>query len=129
MTAPNSMKRAAIVHLLREGLVTHDEAADLASTSRELVQHWAVREGIDIATTRATYLLKVWRSQLAQERSKRWTEQDLTTEQMRLDQAWERHLMPRPPSSERMTSGRTDPSRMHLPAKEILGSFLSIDGI
>ena len=108
MTAPNSMKRAAIVHLLREGLVTHDEAADLASTSRELVQHWAVREGIDIATTRATYLLKVWRSQLAQERSKRRTEQDLTTEQMRLDQAWERHLMPRPPSSERITSGGTD---------------------
>jgi hypothetical protein len=118
MTAPNSMKRAAIVHLLREGLVTHDEAADLASTSRELVQHWAVREGIDIATTRATYLLKVWRSQLAQERSKRWTEQDLTTEQMRLDQAWERHLMSRPPSSERMTSGGTDLSSGRLRASK-----------
>jgi hypothetical protein len=31
--------------------------------------------------------------------------QELITEQMRLDQAWERHLMPRQPSSERMTDG------------------------
>jgi hypothetical protein len=93
MIARDSMKRAAVIRLLREGLVTHDEAADLASTSRELVQHWALREGIDIATARATYLLKIWRSELTEERAKRWTtEQELTTEQTRLDRAWERHL-------------------------------------
>jgi hypothetical protein len=92
MSAPNSMKRAAVVRLLRKGLVTHDEAADLASTSKQLVQHWAQRDGIDIQTTRATYLLKVWHSELAEERAKRWTEQELTTEQIQLDRAWERHL-------------------------------------
>ena len=93
MTAPNTTKRAAVIRLLRKGLVTHDEAADLASTSKELVRHWALREGIDIATTRATYLLKMWRSELAEERAKRWTtEQEQTTEQMRLDRAWEKHL-------------------------------------
>jgi len=69
MVAP-STKRAAVVSLLRDGLVTHDEAADLAATSRQLVQDWAVREGIDIATCRAAYLLKIWHSQLVQERGK-----------------------------------------------------------
>jgi len=43
MTLTNSMKRVAIIQLLREGLVTHDEAADLAATSRQLVQDWALR--------------------------------------------------------------------------------------
>jgi hypothetical protein len=119
MTAPNSMKRAAVIQLMRKGLVTHDEAADLASTSRELVQHWAVREGIDIATTRATYLLKIWRSQLAEERTKQWTEQELTTEQKRLDQAWERHLMPWSPSSERMTNDGNDVSGSRPKASKI----------
>jgi hypothetical protein len=88
--APNSTKRATVMRLLRKGLVTHAEAADLASTSRQLVQDWALRE--DIATTRATYLLKVWRLEMAEERAKRWTEQELITEQMRLDPAWEMHL-------------------------------------
>jgi hypothetical protein len=92
MVARNSTKRATVMRLLRKGLVTHDEAADLASTSRQLVQHWALREGIDIATTRATYLLNVWRLELAAERAKQLTEQELTTEQMKLDRAWERHL-------------------------------------
>jgi len=92
MTAPSSMKRAAVIRLLRQGLVTHEEAADLAATSRHLVQDWALREGIDIATTRATYLLKIWRWELAQERAKRSTEQELNTEQMKLDRAWEKHL-------------------------------------
>jgi hypothetical protein len=86
------MKRAAVISLLRDGLVTHDEAADLASTSKQLVRDWALHEGIDIATTRATYLLKVWRTQLAQERAKRSSEQELLTEQLRLDRAWQRHL-------------------------------------
>jgi hypothetical protein len=67
MSAPNA-KRAAVLGLLRDGLVTCDEAADLAATSRQLVQDWAAREGIDIATTRATYLLRLWHSQLIGER-------------------------------------------------------------
>ena len=92
MVAPNNTRRATVMRLLRKGLVTRDEAADLASTSRELVQHWALREGIDIATTRATYLLKIWRVELAQERAKQSTEQELISEQTRLDRAWERHL-------------------------------------
>lgn len=110
MSTPNSMKRAAVIHLLREGLVTYDEAAGLASTSRQLVEHWALREGIDVATTRATYLLKVWRSQLAQERAKQWTEQELTSEQMRLDRAWERHVMSQPSSSSEKDDGRPEQS-------------------
>jgi predicted HTH domain antitoxin len=65
-----STKRSAAINLLRHGLVTRDEAADLASTSRQVVQDWALREGIDIATTRAIYLLKIWHSQLVQEREK-----------------------------------------------------------
>jgi hypothetical protein len=92
MGVPHSIKRAAVIGLLRRGLVTYDEAAGLASTSRRVVEDWASREGIDIATTRATYLLKTWRSELAEERAKRWTAQELLSEQLRLGRAWERHL-------------------------------------
>jgi len=69
MSVPHSIKRAAIIGLLRRGLVTYDEAAGLASTARRVVEDWAAREGIDIATTRATYLLKTWRSELAEQRT------------------------------------------------------------
>ena len=92
MATPYSMKRAAVIRLLRQGLVTHEEAADLASTSKQAVHDWALSEHIDIATTRATYLLKMWRLELAAERAKRSTEQELVTEQMRLGRAWEKHL-------------------------------------
>jgi hypothetical protein len=112
MIAPNSMKRTAVIHLLREGLVTCDEAAGLACTSRQLVEDWALSEGIDIATTRATYLLKIWRSQLLQERAKRGTEQELITEQMRLDQAWEKHLATRSRSGSEGKS--SDRSNLHV---------------
>jgi hypothetical protein len=60
------------------------------STSKQMVHDWALSERIDIATTRATYLLKMWR--LAAERAKRSTEQELMTEQVRLERAWEKHL-------------------------------------
>jgi len=92
MSVPHSLKRAAVIGLLRRGLVTYDEAAGLASTSRRVVEDWAAGEGIDIATTRATYLLTTWRSELADERARRWTGRELSSEQMRLDRAWERHL-------------------------------------
>jgi hypothetical protein len=54
---------------MNDGPVTRHEAADLASTSRQLVQDWAVREDIGIAASRA-YLLKMWHSQSLQERGK-----------------------------------------------------------
>jgi hypothetical protein len=66
--------------------------ADLAATSKQAVHDWALSERIDIATTRATYLLKMWRLELAAERAKRSTEQELMTEQTRLGRAWEKHL-------------------------------------
>jgi len=68
MTASGDRKRAAVMRLVRKGLVTPDEAADLTSTPRDLVEYWAVREGIDIATTRAIYLLRIWRSELMEDR-------------------------------------------------------------
>jgi hypothetical protein len=86
------MKWAAVMRLLRKGLVTQSEAADLAGTSVYVIKEWAQRERIDIATTRATYLLTVWQSELAVERAKRWTERELIIEQTRLDRAWEKHL-------------------------------------
>jgi hypothetical protein len=91
MTATYSMKRAAVLRLLRQGLVTHEEAADLAATSKEAIEDWAQSERIDIATTRATFLVKTWHQELAAERAKRSTEQELMTEQTRLDRAWEKY--------------------------------------
>jgi hypothetical protein len=67
MTASNDRKRAAVMRLIRKGLLTPDEAAGLTSTPKDLVEYWALREGIDIATTRAIYLLKIWRSELMEE--------------------------------------------------------------
>jgi hypothetical protein len=107
MTASSDPKRAAVMRLVRKGLLTPDEAADLTSTSRELVQYWAVREGIDIATTRATYLLKIWRSELMEEQARRWsTALEVNAEQMRLDRAWREHLQGQP----RGAKAKTDES-------------------
>jgi hypothetical protein len=50
MTASNDRKRAAVMRLIRKGLLTPDEAAGLTSTPKDLVEYWALREGIDIAT-------------------------------------------------------------------------------
>jgi hypothetical protein len=79
MMRPPQMKRAAVLRLLRKGLVTHQEAADLAATTKRTIQDWALRERIDIATARATYLLKVWQAELAEERANRSTKQELMT--------------------------------------------------
>jgi hypothetical protein len=86
MTASADKKRAAVMRLVRKGLLTIDEAAGLASTSSDLIQYWAQREGLDIPTTRATYLLRIWRSQLVEEEAGQWsTAQELNAKQMRLD--------------------------------------------
>jgi hypothetical protein len=70
MTASNDRRRAAVLGLVRKGLLTPDEAADLTSTPRDLVEYWAQHEGIDIATARAVYLMKTWRSALMEEQQK-----------------------------------------------------------
>jgi hypothetical protein len=41
VTASKDHKRAAVMHWIRKGLLTPDEAADLVSTSKDLVQYWA----------------------------------------------------------------------------------------
>ena len=64
MTGSDDRKRAAVMRLIRKGLLTPDEAAGLTSTPKDLVEYWALCEGIDIATARAIYLLKIWRSEL-----------------------------------------------------------------
>ena len=86
------MKWSAVMRLLRKGL---GDAGRGCGPGRYVgVRHQGVaqRERIDIATTRATYLLTVWQSELAMERAKRWTERELFTEQTRLDRAWEKHV-------------------------------------
>ena len=88
MTASNDRKRAAVMRLVRKGLLTPDEAADLTSSPRDLVEYWALVEGIDIATTRAVYLLKIWRSELMEEQQDRGRPRKRgNAEQMRLHRA------------------------------------------
>ena len=48
MTASNDRKRAAVMRLVRKGLLTPNEAADFTSTPRDLVEYWALVEGIDV---------------------------------------------------------------------------------
>ena len=88
MTASNARKRAAVMRLVRKGLLTPDEAAGLTSTPKDLVEYWARREGIDIATTRAIYLLKIWRSELMEvQKDSDRARKKVTAEQMRLHRA------------------------------------------
>jgi hypothetical protein len=85
MTASNDRKRAAALRLVRKGLLTSDEAAGLTSTPRDLIEYWALREGIDIATTRATHLLRIWRSELMEDSDR--PRKKVNAEQMRLHRA------------------------------------------
>lgn len=50
----------AAVAMLKLGIATQAEAADLAGASRQLVGHWARREGIDPPEARAEYLRREW---------------------------------------------------------------------
>jgi hypothetical protein len=63
MTNDHSTKTAALA-LLAAGEATLSEAAELAGASRQLVRHWARREGIDPAATRAAWLKSAWRKRL-----------------------------------------------------------------
>jgi hypothetical protein len=56
--------RRAAIEILSEGLATHSEVARLAGVSRQLVRHWADREGIDVPRTRAAKLREMWQHKL-----------------------------------------------------------------
>lgn len=58
---PNDNTRAKALKLLTRGLITMSDAAELASTSRQLVRYWCKCAGIDPAKRRAAYLRKLWR--------------------------------------------------------------------
>ena len=58
MTNERTIKAA--LAMLRLGIATQAEAAELAGTSRSLVGYWAKREGIDAPEARAEYLRREW---------------------------------------------------------------------
>ena len=61
MTNDNdSTKRAAAMALLRKGLATQSEVAELAQKSRQLVRYWAGMAKIDSSKARAKYLARIW---------------------------------------------------------------------
>jgi hypothetical protein len=64
MTHEGSREQAAALALLRKGLVTQSEAAELTGASKQLVRHWCLRRGIDTGAARAAYLRKTWRQAL-----------------------------------------------------------------
>ena len=64
MTLDGSKEQAAALALLRKGLVTQSEAAELAGASKQLVRHWCLRRGIDTAAAREAYLRKTWQRAL-----------------------------------------------------------------
>ena len=66
MTHEGSREQAAALALLRKGLVTQSEAAELAGASKQLVRHWCLRRGIDTAAAREAYLRKTWRAAMRQ---------------------------------------------------------------
>ena len=50
----------AALAMLRLGIATQSEVAELAGTSRQLVRHWATRAGVDAPGARAEYLKREW---------------------------------------------------------------------
>lgn len=60
--------RRAALALLRRGLITVPEAAQMAGVSRQLVRHWCQRSGIDWAQIRSAALAKRWRREVAKRR-------------------------------------------------------------
>jgi hypothetical protein len=58
-TTDETIIKAALA-MLRIGIATQAEVAELAGTSRQLVRHWATRAGIDAPAARAEYLKREW---------------------------------------------------------------------
>jgi hypothetical protein len=64
MTHEGSREQVAALALLRKGIVTQSEAAELCGASKQLVRHWCLRRGIDTAHARGAYLAKTWQRAL-----------------------------------------------------------------
>jgi predicted HTH domain antitoxin len=59
MTIDDTTREKAL-KLLRRGMITQAEAAELTGMSRQLVHHWVKRDGIDIEKARRAYLKRLW---------------------------------------------------------------------
>lgn len=57
-------KVRAAVAMMRLGLATQAEVAELAGESRQLVRHWAMRAGIDATEARRARLAREWASRV-----------------------------------------------------------------
>ena len=55
-----STKQEAALRLLRDGRATMAEIAGLLHTSRQLINHWCRRRGINPVAAREHYLAKLW---------------------------------------------------------------------
>jgi len=55
-----STKQEAALRLLRDGRTTMAEIAGLLHTSRQLINHWCRRRGINPVAAREHYLAKLW---------------------------------------------------------------------
>lgn len=64
MPTDDDARRAALA-LLKAGLATLSEVAELVPTSRQLVRYWADRAGIDSREARAELLKAQWAKKLA----------------------------------------------------------------
>jgi hypothetical protein len=53
--------QAAALRLVRDGLASPSEAAQLAGVSRQLAGHWITAAGINWRKARSTALTKAWR--------------------------------------------------------------------
>lgn len=56
--------RAAAIAMLRSGMATLSEVADLAGTSRQLVRYWAKAAGVDWQAARAAKLQREFQRRL-----------------------------------------------------------------
>lgn len=66
MTTENTTNEArrAAVSMLRAGIATLSEVAELAGESRQLVRYWAIAEDINPSKLRQAWLAKEWRKRL-----------------------------------------------------------------
>jgi predicted NUDIX family NTP pyrophosphohydrolase len=55
----------AAIAMMRAGLATQAEIAELAGTSRQLVRHWATKSEIDATAMRSKYLAREWQKRIA----------------------------------------------------------------
>jgi transposase len=61
MTQGDDSTRRAVLKLLRRGDATQAEVAGLAGVTRQTVQYWVARAGIDPLALRRRRLLMLWK--------------------------------------------------------------------